>query len=36
MREIAVFETVEQGKGVFEVLGLSELLGLGIFDAGLH
>jgi hypothetical protein len=36
IREIAFFETVEEGKGAFEVLGLSELLGLGILDAGPH
>jgi hypothetical protein len=36
IREIAFFETVKQGEGMFEVLGLGELLGLGVLDASLH
>jgi hypothetical protein len=36
VREVAFFETIEQWEGVFEVLGLRELLGLGILDASLH
>jgi hypothetical protein len=36
IREVAFFETIEQWEGVFEVLGLRELLGLGILDASLH
>jgi hypothetical protein len=34
--KIALFETIEQGEGVFEVLGLGEFLGLGILDASPH
>jgi hypothetical protein len=36
IREIARFETIEQWEGVFKVLGLGELLGLGVLDASLH
>jgi hypothetical protein len=33
IREIALFETIEQWEGVFKILGLGEFLGFGVLDA---
>jgi hypothetical protein len=36
IREIALFETIEQWEGVLKILGLGEFLGFGVLDASLH
>jgi hypothetical protein len=36
VRKVAFFEAIEQWEGVFKVLGLRELLGLGVLDASLN